>query len=147
MVHGHILYSFCTVINAVNYHCIIHIYYLEKTWKNTNHIVFMFHQLSFMLVIQLSGGMPVKSYYYFSMSPFWTFCARAPSGFENEMKHTARGSVQRSMMFTSFRIRIKTHPKRRYYIFSFNLKLYLLTLALENLYFSTLDREKCRGRV
>ncbi len=27
----HIFYSFCTAINAVNYHCIIHIYYLEKT--------------------------------------------------------------------------------------------------------------------
>ncbi len=61
------------------------------TWrrleKHTNHIVFRFHQLSFMLVIQLSysdSRMPVKSYYYLSMSPFWTFCARAPSGFENE---------------------------------------------------------------
>ncbi len=31
MVQGHIFYSFCTVINAVNYQCIIHIYYLEKT--------------------------------------------------------------------------------------------------------------------
>ncbi len=40
----------------------------------------------------------------------------------------------------------KTHPKRRYYIFSFNLKLYLLTLALENLYFNTLDREKVQGK-
>ncbi len=34
----------------------------------------------------------------------------------------------------------KTHPKRRYYLFSFNLNLYLLTLALENLSFNTLDR-------
>ncbi len=40
----------------------------------------------------------------------------------------------------------KTHPKRRYYILSFNLKLYLLTLALENLYFNTLDREKVQGK-
>ncbi len=65
-----IFYSFYTVINAVNNHYIIHIYYLEKTWKtHINHIVFTFHQLSFMLVIQLScysnSGMPVKSYYYF----------------------------------------------------------------------------------
>ncbi len=40
----------------------------------------------------------------------------------------------------------KTHPKRRYYLFSFNLNLYLLTLALENLYFNTLDLEKVQGK-
>ncbi len=33
-----------------------------------------------------------------------------------------------------------------HYILSFNLKLYLLTLALENLYFNTLDREKVQGK-
>ncbi len=49
-------------------------------------------------------------------------------------------------MFTSFCIRIKRIPKRRYYLFSFNLNLYLLTLALENLYFNTLDREKVQGK-
>ncbi len=38
----------------------------------------------------------------------------------------------------------KTHPKRRYHLFSLNLNLYLLTLALENLY--TLDREKVQGK-
>ncbi len=62
------------------------------------------------------------------------------------MKHAARESVQRSMMFTSFCIRIKRIPKRHYYLFSFNLNLYLLTLALENLYFNTLDREKVQGK-
>ncbi len=62
------------------------------------------------------------------------------------MKHAARESVQRSMMFTSFCIRIKRLPKRHYYLFSFNLNLYLLTLALENLYFNTLDREKVQGK-
>ncbi len=40
----------------------------------------------------------------------------------------------------------KMHPKRHYYILSINLKLYLLTLALENLYFNTLDREKVQGK-
>ncbi len=45
------------------------------------------------------------------------------------------------------RIISKDHvPWRRYYIFSFNLKLYLLTFALENLYFNTLDREKVQGK-
>ncbi len=101
----HIFYSFCTVINAVNYHCIIHIYYLEKTWKtHINHIVFTFHLLSFMLVIQLSysySGMPVKSYYYFSYESVLDFLIR------KWMKHTARESVQRSVMFASFWIRIK----------------------------------------
>ncbi len=41
----------------------------------------------------------------------------------------------------------KTHPKRHYYIFCFNLKLYLLTLALENLYFNTIDQEKGQGKI
>ncbi len=40
----------------------------------------------------------------------------------------------------------KTHPKRRYYLFYFNLNLYLLTLALENLYFNTLDLEKVQAK-
>ncbi len=104
------------------------------TWrrleKHIKHIV---------LVIQLSysdSGMPVKSYYYFSMSPFWTFCTRAPSGFKNE-RNIQRVRVLLYLYFTI---------KRRYYIFSFNLKLYLLTLALENLYFNTLDREKVQGK-
>ncbi len=93
----HIFYSFCTVINAVNYHCIIHIYYLEKTWKtHTNHIVFTFHQLSFMLVNQLSySGMPVQSYYYFSGV---SARERPPASSMNET--SAHESVQRSVMFT-----------------------------------------------
>ncbi len=40
----------------------------------------------------------------------------------------------------------KTYPKRRDYLFSFNLNLDLLTLALENLYFNTLDLEKVLGK-
>ncbi len=40
----------------------------------------------------------------------------------------------------------KTFPKRRDYLFSFNLNLDLFTLALENLYFNTLDREKVQGK-
>ncbi len=84
-----------------------------------NHILFTFHQLNFMLVIQISyndSGMPVKLYYYFSMSLFWTFCVRAPSGFENEW-NIQRGiagkvvfsvqSVQCSVKFTSFWIWIR----------------------------------------
>ncbi len=48
---------------------------LEKH-KHKHHIVFTFHQLSFMLVIQLSyseSGMPVKRYYYFSYESFLNF--------------------------------------------------------------------------
>ncbi len=56
-----------------------------------------------------------------------------------------RVSVQCSVMFTSFWIRIK-RIQNDVTIFSFNLKLYLLTLALENLYFNTLDREKVQGK-
>ncbi len=40
----------------------------------------------------------------------------------------------------------KTYPKLRDYLFSFNLNLDLFTLALENLYFNTLDREKVQGK-
>ncbi len=40
----------------------------------------------------------------------------------------------------------KTYPKRRDYLFSFNLNLYLLTLALENLSFNTFDIEKVQGK-
>ncbi len=40
----------------------------------------------------------------------------------------------------------KTYPKRRDYLFTFNLNLDLLTLALENLYFNTLDLEKVQGK-
>ncbi len=96
-----------------------------------------------MLVIQLSysdSGMPVKSYHYFSRESVLGFLRERCLWLRERTKHAARESVQRSVMFTSFTD--KTHPKRRYYIFSFNLKLYLLTLALENLYFNTLDRER-----
>ncbi len=54
------------------------------------------------------------------------------------MKHEARESVQRSVMFTSFCIRIKRIQNDVTIFFYFNLNLYLLTLALENLYFNTL---------
>ncbi len=40
----------------------------------------------------------------------------------------------------------KTYPKRRDYLFSFNLNLDLLTLAYENFYFNTLDLEKVQGK-
>ncbi len=38
----------------------------------------------------------------------------------------------------------KTYPKRRDYIFSFN--LYLVTMALENPYFNTPNLEKVQGK-
>ncbi len=40
----------------------------------------------------------------------------------------------------------KTYPKQRDYLFSLNFNLDLLTLALENLYFNTLDLEKVQGK-
>ncbi len=60
-----------------------------------------------------------------------------PSVFEYEW-NIQRMSVQRSVMN-------KTYPKRRDFLFSFNLNLDLFTLALENLYFNTLAREKVQG--
>ncbi len=63
------------------------------------------------------------------------------------MKHTARESVP---MLRDVHIILDTnkmYPKRRDYLFSLNLNLDLLTLALENLCFNTLDLEKCRVRV
>ncbi len=95
----HIFYNFCTVINAVNYQCIIHIYYLEKTWKtHINHIVFTLHQLSFMLVIQLSysdSGMPVKSYYYFSYESVLDFLRESALRLQVWMKHTVSETYMR----------------------------------------------------
>ncbi len=40
----------------------------------------------------------------------------------------------------------KMYPKRREYLFSFSLNLDLLTLALENPYFNTVDLEKVQGK-
>ncbi len=62
------------------------------------------------------------------------------------MKHEARESVQRSVMFTSFCIRIKRIQNDVTIFFYFNINLYLLTLALENLYFNTLDLEKVQAK-
>ncbi len=79
------------------------------------------------------------------MSPFWTFCARAPPGFENEWTYSAwECSALREVHIVLDTN--KTYPKRRDYLFSFNLNLDLFTLALENLYFNTLDREKVQGK-
>ncbi len=38
------------------------------------------------------------------------------------------------------------YPKRRDYLFSFNLNLDSLTLEFENLSFNTLDQEKVQGK-
>ncbi len=79
------------------------------------------------------------------MSPFWTFCARAPSGFKYEWTYSAwECSALRDVHIVLDTN--KTYPKRRDYLFSFNLNLNLFTLALENLYFNTLDREKVQGK-
>ncbi len=79
------------------------------------------------------------------MSPFWTFCARAPPGFENEWTYSAwECSALREVHIVLDTN--KTYPKRRDCLFSFNLNLDLFTLALENLYFNTLDWEKVQGK-
>ncbi len=60
-----------------------------------------------------------------------------------------RVSVQRVSVLCDLHIVLdtnKTYPKRRDYLFTFNLNLDLLTLALENLYFNTLDLEKVQGK-
>ncbi len=133
-----------TVINAVNYHCITHMYYLEKTWKHINHIVFTFHQ--FMLVIQLSysdSRMPFKCYYYFSSVLY--FLRESVLWLREWMKHTAWVcSVLRDVHIVLDMN--KMYPKRRDYLFYFNLNLDFLTLALEILYIHTLDLEKVQGK-
>ncbi len=125
----HVLYSFCTVINAVDYHCIIHIHYLEKTWK-THKPYCLIVCLLFSSATVIAGCLSnviITSH----MSPFCTFCARAPSGFEYEW------NIQRvRVMFTN-----KTYSKWRDYLFSFNVNLDVFTLALGNLYFNTVDWE------
>ncbi len=112
-----------------------------------NHIVFTFHQISFMLVIQHiyshSGCLTNFLLQTSSVSPFWTFCARAPSGFENEW-NLWECSVLRDVHIVLDMN--KTYQKQRDYIFSLNLNVDLLTLAHENFYFSTLDLEKVQGK-
>ncbi len=119
----------------------------RKPEKHKNHIVFMFHHLSFMLVIQLSysdSGMPVKRYYCFSYESVLDFLHKSAPWLREWMKHTYISQTwECSALVLDMN---KMYPKRCDYLFSFNLNLYLLTLALENLYFKTLDREKVQGK-
>ncbi len=80
------------------------------------------------------------------MSPFWTFCTRAPSDFEYEwnIQRNAHESVQHCDVHIILDMN-KTYAKRRDY-FSFNLNLDLFSLALENLYFNTLAWENVQGK-
>ncbi len=79
------------------------------------------------------------------MSQFWTFCARAPSVFENEWTCSAwECSALRDIHIVLHTN--KMYSKRHDYLVSFNLNLYFLTLAFQNLYFNTLDREKVQGK-
>ncbi len=101
-----------------------------------------------MLVVQLSysySGMPVKSYYYFSYESVLDFLRESALRLRKLMKHT----VHECSALCDVRIVLdtnKTYPKRCDYLFSFNLNLDLFTLALENLYFNTLDRVKVQGK-
>ncbi len=104
-------------------HCIIHIYYLEKTWKHKNHIVFTFHQLSIMLVIQLSysdSGMPVKRYYYFSYESVLDFLRESFLWLWEWMKH-ARVRVFSALWCSHRLIRI-IHIQNNETIFSLLIK-------------------------
>ncbi len=65
------------------------------------------------------------------MSPFWTYSAWECSA----LRHV------HIILDTN-----KTYPKDMTIFFAFNLNLDLFTLALENLYFNTLDREKVQGK-
>ncbi len=79
------------------------------------------------------------------MSPFWTFCTREPSASRmNETYSAWECSALCDVHIILYTI--KTYSKRRDYLFSFNLNLDLLTLALENLYFNPLDLEKVQGK-
>ncbi len=102
-----------------------------------------------MLVIQLSysdSGMPVKRYYYFSYESVLDFLREsAPRASRMNKTYSAwECSALREVHIVLDTN--KTYPKWRDYLFSFNLNLDLFTLALENLYFNTLDREKVQGK-
>ncbi len=120
-------------------------YYLEKTWKT--HIVFTFHPLSFMLVIQLSysdSGMPGQKILLLLIRVRFGLSARErPPASRMNDKYSACSALREVHIVLDTN---KTYPKRRDYLFSFNLNLDLFTLALENLYFNTLDREKVQGK-
>ncbi len=78
------------------------------------------------------------------MSPFWTFCTRAPPPASRMNEHTARECSALREVHIVLDTN-KTYPKLRDCLFSFNLNLDLFILALENLYFNTLDRGKSAG--
>ncbi len=101
-----------------------------------------------MLVIQLSfsdSGMPVKSYYYFSYESVLDFLRESTPRLREWMKHSAHECSALREVHIVLDTN-KTYSKRRDYLFSFNLNLDLFTLALENLYFNTLDQEKVQGK-
>ncbi len=150
MVQGHILYSFCTEISAVNYHCIIHIYYLEKIWKTQKNIlsscfISLVLCLLFSFATTIAGclsNVTITSH----MSPFWTFCARAPSGFEN-VWNIQRVSVQRSVTFTSFWIWIK-RIQNNVPIFSLVIRSRFTHIGpWKNTNLTHLTKKRCRGSV
>ncbi len=82
----------------------------------------MFHQLSFMLVIQLcysNSGMPVKRYYYFSYESVLDFLRESALWLRECMKHTARECSALRDVHIVLDIN-KTYPKQRDYLFSCN---------------------------
>ncbi len=92
------------------------------TWrrlkKHKNHIIFTFHQFSFMLVIQLSysdSGMPVRSY-YFGLSAR----ERPPASSMNETYSAWECSVLHDVHIVLDMN--KTYPKRRDKPFLFSFK-------------------------
>ncbi len=123
----------------VNYHCIIHYLLPGETWKTS--VKFF---LLFSLATAIAGclsNVTITSH----MSPFWTFCTREPSASRmNETYSAWECSALCDVHIILYTI--KTYSKRRDYLFSFNLSLDLLTLALENLYFNPLDLEKVQGK-
>ncbi len=117
MVQGHIVLFICITWRRLE--------------KHINQIVFTFHQFSFMLVIQLSYSdsvIPVNVTITFLWVRFGLSARERPLA--SRMNETCESeSVQCSVMFTSFWIR----NKRCDYLFSLNLNVDLLTLALESL--------------
>ncbi len=100
-----------------------------------------------MLVIQLSysdSGMPVKPYYYFSYESVLDFLRENTLWLRVWMKQEWECSTLHDVQIILDTN--KMSPKRLDHLFSFNLNLDLLTLALENLYFNTLDLEKVQGK-
>ncbi len=129
--------------------CVVYVFMFmclcRRLEKHKNHIVFTFHQLSFMIVIQLNQlsysdrRMPVKRYYYFLYESVLDFLRESALWLRERMKHAR------------VRVRVFSAPQIKRFqndvtCFLFKFKCIFTHIGPWNFYFNTLDIEKVQGK-